>query len=106
MAIASILQILKVNDKRSGVKDGRPWEMQDAECVLLDDAGVMQQVGVLQLPKHLMGDTAPFPGVYLGAFALQAGMKDRRISAVLTALTPYDTRKASPPAAAAAVKGA
>lgn len=100
MANTSLLQIFKVNDARSGVKDGRPWSMQDAECAILDDDGVMQQVGVLPLPKHMMGDVAPKPGVYLGSFALMAGMKDRRIGSVLTGLTPYEVRK---PAAAAAV---
>ncbi|CAM3596589.1 hypothetical protein [Paracidovorax anthurii] len=89
MALTSLIQVLKVNDKRSGSKDGRAWEMQDAECVLLSDEGEMEQVGVLQLPKALMGDAAPVPGIYMGAFALQAGMRDRRITAILTALTPY-----------------
>lgn len=103
MALTSIIQILKVNEKREGVKDNRPWAMQDAECVLLSDTGEMEQVGVLQLPKNLMGDAAPKPGTYLGAFALQAGMRDRRIVAVLTALQPYDTGRKPAPAAPAKV---
>lgn len=103
MALTSLIQILKVNEKRSGSKDGRAWEMQDAECVLLNDSGEMEQVGVLQLPKVLMGDAAPQPGIYMGAFALQAGMRDRRINAILTALTPYRKQGASAPAAAAPV---
>ncbi|MVT37082.1 hypothetical protein GO497_06215 [Acidovorax citrulli] len=75
--------------------------MQDAECVLLDDGGEMVQVGVLQLPKALMGDAAPVPGTYMGAFALQAGMRDRRINAILTDLTPYRKPGASAPVPAA-----
>lgn len=94
MALTSIIKILVVNEKRNGVKDGRPWEMQDAECILLDDNGEEQQVGVLPLPKALMGDNAPKRGTYIGAFALQAGMRDRRIGAVLTALTPYPVKVA------------
>ncbi len=105
MALTSIIQILKVNEKRSGNKDGRDWAMQDCECALLADTGELEQVGVLQLPKDMMGDAAPKPGLYMGAFALRVGMKDRKISAVLTALTPYAIpapRAAAKPAAASA----
>lgn len=93
MALTSILQILKINEKRTGTKNGRDWAMQDAECMLLADTGELEQVGVLQLPKEMMGDAAPKPGIYLGAFALRAGMQDRKIVAVLTALTPYAVPK-------------
>jgi hypothetical protein len=102
MALTSIIKVIKVNEVRSGVKDGRPWSMQDAECILMDENGEEQQVGVLQLPKALMADAAPARGTYIGAFALLAGMRDRRITAVLTALTPYapSTRVSPKPAAA------
>ncbi|CAM3342998.1 hypothetical protein [Paracidovorax anthurii] len=102
MALTSLIQILKVNELRKGVsqRTGRPYEMQDAECALLDDAGVLQQVGVLQLDKSMMGESAPEPGVYMASFALAASMKDRRIGAVLTALRPYsaDKRPSAPKA--------
>lgn len=93
MALTSIIQILKVNEKRTGNKNGRDWAMQDAECALLNDTGELEQVGGLELPKELMGDAAPKPGVYLASFALRAGMRDRKIVAVLTALTPYTVGK-------------
>ena len=89
MSLTSIIKIIRVNDLRTGTKDGRAWAMQDAECILLDESGVEQQVGVLSLPKHLRGESAPARGIYLGAFALQAGLRDRRIEAVLTGLQPY-----------------
>lgn len=98
MSLTSIIKIIKVNEPRSGVKDGRPWSMQDAECILLDENGEEQQVGVLQLPKNLMGEHAPQRGIYLGAFALRAGLRDRRIEAMLTALQPYAVPKAPAPA--------
>lgn len=107
----SLIQIIKVNELRSGTKDGRGWAMQDAECILLTENGEPDQVGVLQLPKHLMGDgkvNKVEKGTYLGTFALAAGMRDRRIEARLTGLQPYDVRKASAaaPSAAAAAKPA
>jgi hypothetical protein len=52
---------------------------------------------VLSLPKHLRGDAAPQRGIYLGSFALQAGLRDRRIEAILTGLQPYDVRRPLPP---------
>lgn len=101
--LTSLIQIIKVNEKRSGTKDGRPWELQDAECILLADDGQYRQVGVLSLPKHLRGDAAPGPGTYIGSFGLSAGLRDRRIEAVLLDLRPYDVRAKSTPAAAPGV---
>ena len=83
----SILRILKVNEARSGNKDGRAWEMQDAECLLLKDDGEIDQVGVLMLPKELRNNVKA--GDYLGTFALRPNMASRRIEAVLVGLTPY-----------------
>lgn len=89
---SALIQIIKTNDPRSGTKDGRAWAMQDAECLLLDADGKPSMVGVLQLPKDLMGDKAPVPGVYTGSFALRSGLRDRRIEAVLTHLVPAADR--------------
>lgn len=97
----SLIQIIKVNEARSGTKDGRAWSVQDAECILLTDDGQPDQVGVLQLPKSLMGDNEPKRGVYLGTFALAAGMRDRRIEARLTGLQPYDVKARAPVAPSA-----
>ena len=90
----SILRILKVNEARSGNKDGRSWEMQDAECLLLKETGEVDQVGVLMLPKELRNKVQP--GDYLGTFALRPNMSNRRIEAVLTGLTPYSVKGSSP----------
>lgn len=102
MSIKSVIQIIKVNELRTGSKDGRPWAMQDAECLLLDENGEASQVGVLMLPRDMRGDAAPAKGVYLGSFALVAGLRDRRIEAQLTGLVPYDIRRNKPAADAPA----
>lgn len=104
MSLTSIIKIIKVNEPRSGTKDGRQWFMQDAECILLDENGEEQQVGVLQLPKNLQGEQAPQRGIYLGAFALRAGLRDRRIEAMLTHLQPYAVPAAKPATPASAPK--
>ena len=85
----SFLQILKLNEARSGVKNDRKWEMQDAECIIFDEHGSVDQVGVLMIPKDLMGKVNP--GTYVGSFALRANTSregQRRIEAVLTGLQP------------------
>lgn len=97
----ALIQIIKVNEARSGLSKvtGKPWTMQDAECLLLDDTGAPQHVGVLMLPKAMTGDAAPRAGTYTGTFALQSSLRDRRIEAVLTGLTPVPQRgaPAAPP---------
>lgn len=95
----SIIQIIKVNDLKSGVKDGRSWEMQDCECILLEESGEAREVGVLPVPKSLRGSIKT--GVFLGTFALRADLRSRRIEAVLTGLQPYAVKAAKPAAAAA-----
>lgn len=85
----SILQILKVNDLKKGTskKTGQPYEMQDAECLILKETGEVDQVGVLRIPKDLRGQLVP--GVYLGRYALRPDMQTREIVPVLVGLQPY-----------------
>lgn len=90
MSFTALIQIIKVNEPRSGTKNDRAWKMQDAECLLLDEDGQPTQVGVLMLPKHLQEVTRP--GTYTGSFALSAGLRDRRIEAILTGLVPVDVK--------------
>lgn len=106
----ALIQVLRVNEMRSGtsMKTGTPrqWEMQDAECLILNDDGSVAQVGVLQVPKELRGQLQP--GIYTGAFALRPDLQTRRIGAVLVGLTPVPPAafkggagvKVAPPAAA------
>lgn len=94
----SIIQIFKVNDARRGEKDGRKWEMQDAECGLIGDSGVIESVGVLPIPKDLIDKAKP--GVYIGSFALKPDYKTRRILPVLTGLQEYTVKAAPAPAPA------
>lgn len=89
----SIIQIIKVNDKKSGVKDGRSWELQDCECIILKETGEPDQVGVLPLPKDLRDNVKT--GTYIGTFAMRADLRSRRIEAVLTGLQPYAVKAPS-----------
>jgi hypothetical protein len=85
------LQILKLNPVREGIgaKSGKAYRMQDAECMILDDKGDVDQVGVLMLSPDQVDKTVP--GIYLGSFAMRANTSregQRRIEAVLTGLQP------------------
>lgn len=88
----SIIQVLKVNDLKSGTskKTGQPYEMQDAECLLLDDAGAIQAVGVLDIPKSLRDVVKP--GTFTASFGLRRGIMTGKIEAVLTGLTPVPAK--------------
>jgi hypothetical protein len=85
------LQILKLNPVREGVgkQSGREYRMQDCECIILDDKGAVDEVGVLMLSKEQTENVTP--GFYMGTFAMRADKSregQRRIGAVLTGLTP------------------
>lgn len=90
----SIIQILKLNEPKTGIsqKNGKAYDMQDAECLLLKDDGSVDQVGVLQVPKSLREEVRP--GTFSATFALHANFASRRIEAVLTGLVPIDRKAA------------
>lgn len=100
----SIIKILKLNDPKTGVsrKTGNPYDMQDAECLLLNEDGTVDQVGVLQVPKSLRDVVKP--GDFTATFALHSNFMSRRIEAVLTGLValPPDYFKKAPGRAAPA----
>ncbi|MEQ6435171.1 hypothetical protein V8Z74_09025 [Comamonas sp. w2-DMI] len=69
MQHSSVVQILKVNEPRSGIgKNNKEWRMQEAECILLDGDGQVSQVGVLDVPKEMIGNIVP--GTYTATFSL------------------------------------
>ena len=100
----SIIQIFKVDELKKGTsaKTGRPYEMQSAQCALLTPEGVIDQVGVLDIPPKLREGLTP--GTYTAAFAMRASMQTGRLEAVLTGLqaVPQGSAKGAtlPPAAA------
>ena len=83
----SLLQIIKVNDERTipARGDRGAFQVQDAECILLDEDGSPQKVGVLRVPGPLKPMVKV--GTFLGTFGLEPSYKDRTIQAVLTGLT-------------------
>lgn len=99
MQHSSVVQILKVNDSRSGIgKNGKAWTMQEAECILLDGDGAVSQVGVLDVPKDMIGLITT--GNYTATFSLAAHYQTRKIESRLTALTriPGKSERSAAPA--------
>lgn len=82
----SVIQIIKVNEARSGSKNGRDWKMQDAECILFSEDGSVDAVGVLMLPKDLHEKAQV--GTYEATFRLRPNMASRRIEAQIVTLVP------------------
>lgn len=88
MNATSKLQIILVGPVQNKEFEGRKYDVQEAECILLNDDGSASQVAVLRLAENMRGDKAPKVGTYSAAFSLRANPKDRRLGAVLTGLTP------------------
>lgn len=100
MAMSSLIQILKVGALQDKKWEGREYQVQEAECVLLDENGELESVGVLRLSEAFRKDP-PAKGTYQAVFTLVASPKDRRIGAVVTGLTPVAPsalRRAAPEA--------
>lgn len=93
----SILQVLKVSEVRKGVgaASNKPYEIQDADCILINDDGTPNAVGTWMVSRDLTGKLQP--GTYTATFSLAVGQgKDNRgrIGAVITGLTPVPQRGA------------
>ena len=104
MQMTSLIQILKVGDVKDKSWEGRAYQSQECECVLLTPDGEMDSVGVLRLSEDFR-KSPPVKGTYSAVFSLVASPKDRRIGAVVTGLTPVPSnaiRRAAPAASAAA----
>jgi len=93
----SILQVLKVSEVRKGVgaESKKPYEIQDADCILLNDDGTPNAVGTWMVSKELTGKLQP--GTYTASFSLVVGQGKEnrgRIGAVITGLTLVPARGA------------
>jgi len=100
----SIIQIFKINEPRAWAFEGKTGTAHSAECALLTQDGVIEQVGVLKLRGDELIAKAK-PGIYAGSFSLRANPASRVIEAVLTDLTPIPPAAKAPPAAPATPKG-
>jgi hypothetical protein len=84
---ASYLRVIKVNEVRKGVSSvtRKPYEMQDASCIVLDELGQVVTVGLFMVPKDLTGHLVP--GDYACGFGLGVD-REGKISARIASLSP------------------
>jgi hypothetical protein len=84
---SSLIQVIKVQDQKSGIAklSGRPYTMQEAECLLLSDDGSPVEVGVFMVPKDMIGKLVA--GHYLASFTLGTD-RERRVTARVVQLRP------------------
>lgn len=90
MNASSKIQILVVGPVQDKTWEGRAYQIQEAECVMLNDDGSPQGVAVLRLAETMRGINAPKPGLFTASFTLRANPKDRRLEASLAGLTPFE----------------
>lgn len=84
---AVFMQVLVVGEKRTGVKDGRQWAMQEAQAMLLDQDGQVLQVGVYDLKRDEIDKMQP--GLYAPRYALSVGNGDKTKGKVIPAFAGW-----------------
>lgn len=95
ITMQSTIQIFKLDEVKKGTsrKTGNPYEIHTAQAALIDAAGNIDTVGVLDIPQPLREQVKP--GVYTGSFAMKTNFQTGRIESVLTGLTPVPVRSAA-----------
>ena len=83
----TLIQILKLNEPKPWTMEGRSGVSHSAECLLLQEDGSVDQVGVLKIRGDDMIKKSQV-GTYFGTFAMRANPQTRVIEAVLTNITP------------------
>ena len=83
---ANLLQVLKVDDAKSGVsKFGKPYTLQEAHCILLNDDTTVKATGRFMVPRDKIGKL--LPGHYRASYELDTD-REGRVTAMITELDP------------------
>jgi len=103
MAMSSTIQVLKVNplEKKTSKKTGNDYEIHTAECIVLDDDGGIECVGVLRIAPALRDMVRV--GTFRAGFSLRVptyGDNKGEITSMLTSLMPVPVKAGSVPPAA------
>lgn len=97
----STIHVFKLDEPKKGIsrKSGQPYEIHTAQTALIDAAGNVDTVGVLDIPPDLRGQVNP--GRYTATFAMKTNFMNGRIEAALVGLLPVPEVKPSTQAKAA-----
>ncbi len=90
----STIHVFKLDEVKKGTsrKTGNPYEIHTAQTALIDAAGNVDTVGVLDIPPDLRGKVSP--GRYTATFAMKTNFQNGRIEAALVGLLPLADPKA------------
>jgi len=89
----STIHVFKLDEVKKGVskKTGNPYEIHTAQTALIDAAGNVDTVGVLDIPPDLRGKINT--GRYTATFAMKTNFQNGRIEAALVGLLPLPDSK-------------
>lgn len=96
MSFSSVIQVLKVDIEDKKNKAGETYQTRKAECLLLDDKGLIEVAGGMPLSKELADGLKP--GIYRAGFSMvRQEFGDRRgdIVARLVSLVPAPAQRAA-----------
>ena len=87
-SLPAYIKVLIVQEVRKGnsKRTGQPYEMQEIDCMTLDQDGVEMQVGVMQVPAPLMGKISR--GTYAPVYGMRVDFASRSIKPAIVDLTP------------------
>ena len=90
----STIHIFKLDEVKKGTskKTGKDYEIHTAQAALIDAAGNVDTVGVLDIPPDLRGKVGP--GRFTGTFAMKTNFMTGRIESALVGLLPLADPKA------------
>lgn len=92
VTMQSMIRIFKLDEVKKGTskKTGNPYEIHTAQAALVDAAGNIDTVGVLDIPPDLRDKVKP--GLFSGTFAMKTNFSNGRIESVLTGLVPVQVK--------------
>lgn len=87
-SLPAYIKVLIVQEVRKGTgrNSGKPYEMQEIDCMTLDQDGVEMQVGVMQVPAPLLGKITR--GTYRPVYGMRVDFASRGIKPAIIDLEP------------------
>lgn len=90
--LPAFIQVLVVQPIKSGTsKNGKPYQLQEVDCIALDEHGEALQVGVLSLPNSLLGTITV--GTYSPVYGMRVDFQTRKISPSIVGLNRVENRQ-------------
>lgn len=90
--LPAFIRVLVVQPIKSGTsKNGKPYQLQEVDCIALDENGEALQVGVLPLPNSLLGSITE--GTYSPVYGMRVDFQTRKIAPSIVGLNRVENRQ-------------